>query len=161
MSIPHSFITTSFAASFINSYTHCNLFLHASSIFDPPTHPPTHSHTRFLLRVMTKPPAKDRGGRLPLHWAAFRGHLSVVNVLLDSLPSPMERWRAVATKDKSGCTPVHAAAASGAYEVVKTLCEHNDAASAMKDGSGKLPLHYAASKGHLEVRCCTHGHCTC
>lgn len=85
-----------------------------------------------------------------MHWAAFRGHVPVINALLDHIPAPMDKWRAVAVKDKAGCTPVHSAAASGSFMAIKTLVSHNDAVSLIKDANGRLPLHYAATQGHTE-----------
>ena len=85
-------------------------------------------------------------GRTPLHYAAQKGHLPVVqhicNLLEDKNP-----------KDSNDVTPLHSAAGSGHLEVVKFLADHVEDKHP-KDGvywGQETPLDYAKEDGHLEV----------
>ena len=88
-------------------------------------------------------PGKD--GEPVLHWAAIRGDLEMVSLLLDHGADPC-------LIDGEGDTPLHSAALGGNVEVVRFLLSHG-AVSTLNavDKFGYTPLHDAAFRGWVEV----------
>jgi ankyrin repeat protein len=80
--------------------------------------------------------AKNANGVTPLHIAAFRGNLEVLNVLLKANADP----NAV---DDEGSTPLHQAVASGHIDCVKALIQAGANINA-KDNTLSTPLNVAA-----------------
>ncbi|KAF2299301.1 hypothetical protein GH714_031416 [Hevea brasiliensis] len=72
---------------------------------------------------------KDSEGRTPLHWAVDRGHLNVVEVLV-------ERNSDINAKDNEGQTPLHYAAVCEREAIAEFLVKQNADAS-LKDNDGK------------------------
>lgn len=87
---------------------------------------------------------KDGEGRTPLHAAARRGDLEIVQVLLRYRANPAE-----ATKD--GWTPLHEAAVFGHVEIVRALLAAGAKPDPREKLNGGTPLHIASFNGHLEV----------
>ena len=90
---------------------------------------------------------RNEGGLTPLHFAAQRGHLNVVNfivpLLRDKNPKAGRQWQSR--------TPLHLAAMDGHLEVVQYFVEKiaGDINPAQSDG--QTVLHLAAQHGHLNV----------
>jgi ankyrin repeat protein len=79
----------------------------------------------------------------PLHTAADKGHLPVVQYLC-------EQGADKEARDDGGKTPLHKAARHRHLPVVQYLCEQGADKEARTD-SGWTPLHFAALNGHLPV----------
>merc|ERR1719158_32019 len=98
--------------------------------------------TRRLLEASASAPycddAGDRGTRkhTPLHWAAFKGHLHVIWLLLGEQLSPHE-------KDQIGNTVLHQAAAGGHLDVVECLLAQG------------VDVHAKNDRGHTPFVLCT------
>ena len=76
----------------------------------------------------------------PLHLAAFYGHFSICEFIV-------QRVKDVNPREQDGSTPLYWAALNGHTEVVRLLLEKtNDPNLKRKDG--RTPLHSAASNGH-------------
>ena len=85
---------------------------------------------------------KDKYGKTGMHYAAMKGHLYAVNLLICNGGDAQ-------MKDKRGRTALHYACEEGHLEVVKCLvvyCGVNE-----RDEGGNTPLHHAAIKGKIEV----------
>ena len=82
---------------------------------------------------------KDRWGKTALHYAALRGALNIIKILVSNGAD-------VFAVDKNGMTPLHFAAKGGQIKAVAYLLEHSLARICVDwvDKSGKTPLHYAA-----------------
>lgn len=74
---------------------------------------------------------RDSEGRTPLHWAVDRGHLKIVEILIN-------RSADVNAKDNEGQTPLHYAAVCEREEFAKLLIKHG-ADPRMKDEDGNSP----------------------
>jgi palmitoyltransferase ZDHHC13/17 len=84
----------------------------------------------------------DQDGRTPLHWAAYKGYVDCVRLLLvldARYTSP----------DKEGCTPLHWAAIKGNPEACTVLLQ-GGATSCLEqqDVTGSTPSQLAIEKGH-------------
>ena len=104
--------------------------------------------TMDIARVMVQRTEVDIDMRLqygytPLHKAAFKGRLDMVEFLCDN-QADME------AKDDSGNTPLHRSAEFGHLPVVRFLCEQR-ANKEAKGLFGWTPLVFTAIKGHLHV----------
>ena len=87
--------------------------------------------------------AKNTFGFIPLHIAAHKGYLQVVEVLV-------EHKADIKTFDNFSRTPLHRAVGSGRLDAVKYLVEH-DADINTSDKIGWTPLHTASAIGSLDV----------
>ena len=79
-------------------------------------------------------------GATPLHWAAFRGQVDVVTLLL-------QRGAKVDARNKTGHAPLHNAAAVGADAVVKLLLATGADITA-RDEKGLSPRDWAVAQAH-------------
>jgi ankyrin repeat protein len=84
--------------------------------------------------------AKNKEGNTPLHLAAEKGQLGLVNLFLKHERAGMY------TQNHNGQLPLHLAAQEGHVEIVKLL-----GSVYAVDNNGQTPLHLAAQQGHLEV----------
>jgi cytohesin len=97
--------------------------------------------TGDLIKVKTalekgaNPNAKDNIGWTPLHWAAHKGRVEIVELLLERGANPN-------AKDNIGWTPLYRAAYCGHVEIVMILLEHG-ADPRIADNGGHIPLDYA------------------
>ncbi|CAO3617505.1 unnamed protein product [Cunninghamella blakesleeana] len=83
-------------------------------------------------------------GYTPLHYAAARGHLKIVECLIDDYAVSIN------ARDKEGETALHKAAYYGHYHIVKYLVSKK-ANIHQKDKDGWTALHNACSKGYLPI----------
>eukprot|EP00913_Durusdinium_trenchii_P022581 g21208.t1 len=88
--------------------------------------------------------AEGHCGETSLHWAAAKGHVNVVSILLEA------RVDAHAL-DKSGRTCLHKAAEFGQVAVVALLFEDANEEPNACDHTGRTSLHFAAKCGHADV----------
>ncbi|CAG7848416.1 SubName: Full=Uncharacterized protein {ECO:0000313/EMBL:CCA71703.1} [Serendipita indica DSM 11827] len=96
--------------------------------------------------------ATTRTGLTPLHGAASRGHLDIVQWLVECTGA------IVSIEDKEGETSLHKAAQNGHLPVVEFLISAG-ADPNCADHDGWTPAHIACSKGYLDIvrYLCTHG----
>jgi ankyrin repeat protein len=99
-----------------------------------------------LVEKGAEPHKADKGGRTALHWAAFRGHLPVLEVLLGC----SEVQQGLDVKDGRGRTALHLAALAGSAVCLETLVRAGANVHAA-DGEGLTALHVAAANGCEEV----------
>lgn len=85
----------------------------------------------------------DVEGLSLLHWAADRGHVGVIRLLLDSGADPN-------VQDPEGQTPLHYAAACGHGEAVASLLQ-GGASILIADGEGNKPKDVAASEEIAQI----------
>lgn len=98
----------------------------------------------FLHLDPTSLERKDQGdGQTPLHWAAEKGHVSVVELLMTSGAS-------IEAEDAFGRTPLHWAAEFNKPNVLDVLLE-SGASLQVKSNSGNTALHWAARNGHAAI----------
>ena len=86
---------------------------------------------------------KDEDGWEPIHFAAFGGHLDIIQNLL-------ENGAQADVRDNDGTQPIHYAAVVGNTEVVKKLVSFGASAEA-KTKFGTQPMHLSALRGHIET----------
>lgn len=101
-----------------------------------------HYMARLLTRNLHHHAIQDRGGLPALCWAAKRGHISLVHLLL-------EKKFDVNTKDKwNEETVLHYAAGYGHHSIVKLLLENGANINAI-EAKGRTPLSRAIESVHL------------
>ena len=88
---------------------------------------------------------KDSEGRTPLSWAAERGNIAVVKLLLDRHDVEAD------CQDRFGRTPLSWAAETGQETVVKLLLDRDDVVAAWHDQWAWTPLSRAARNLHTAV----------
>ena len=93
-------------------------------------------------RTVDKNPARYLGAT-PLHWAAFRGHLNVCQLILENVQEKNP-------PNNAGETPLHMATSWGRLDVCQLILE-NVQEKNPADGRGRTPLHTAAYAGHLDI----------
>jgi hypothetical protein len=104
---------------------------------------PSEASTDVISSFTLANAVNKTSGLTPLHYAASRGRLDAVELLLERGALIME--------DPSGETAVHLAALKGHLQALKALIEAGgkEAAEA-QDSDGWTPLHNACSKGFLD-----------
>ncbi|GFR52870.1 hypothetical protein Agub_g15498 [Astrephomene gubernaculifera] len=120
---------------------------------------------RLLLANGSARTLSDARGNTPLHYAALRGHLGVLFMLLDEFVEPgreEELAGYVDARNHAGCTPLHYAVWGRQSGSVQVLLQHG--ADVLPRNSrpaqeltpavnvvGSTPLHLAAARGHVEI----------
>ncbi|KAI9768838.1 MAG: hypothetical protein M1840_004652 [Geoglossum simile] len=99
-----------------------------------------------LLKLGTGADSKDSGDRTPLSWAAEKGHLEIVKLLVG-----VEGVDRDSKDNHDGQTPLSWAAEQGHLETVKLLVGVEGVDRDSKDNRGRTPLSRAAEQGHLEI----------
>lgn len=110
-----------------------------------------------VAEVLRKTPGlafeSDKDGMTPLHWAADRGEVDIVALLLDSdiAASSSEADARVCVRDQSGETPLHYAVMTENLEVAQMLVNARADPNAAND-DGETPLNLAgAAEGWADV----------
>ncbi|XP_045463350.1 integrin-linked protein kinase [Harmonia axyridis] len=85
----------------------------------------------------------DDHGFSPLHWAAKRGHLKIVEMLI-------LRGSRVNSTNRGDDTPLHLAAAHGHKDIVSKLLKHKAEVNFINE-HGNTPLHYACFWGYGDI----------
>jgi hypothetical protein len=86
---------------------------------------------------------RDSWGGTALHWACDRGHVGIVDLLLQSGAEKDD-------KTHQNMTPLHCACSAGHLDVVRVLLRYGADKDA-KNRDGWAPIHYAADDGHLMI----------
>lgn len=86
--------------------------------------------------------AEDRTGRTALHWAAFKGHIVAIQILLEARVN-------VNAKDKTGKTALHWVASEGQVAATRVLLESGADVNVLGGGNGGTALHGEALRGHV------------
>eukprot|EP01039_Chlorochromonas_danica_P005177 gene5177-5697_t len=94
-----------------------------------------------LLQVSKDLYAVDVNGDTALHWAAYKGHELLVEMLMEYLPNALEM------EDKFGQTPLHLASMKGHISVIRSLILRYGANIRKRDRQGMTPIDQAVSKG--------------
>jgi palmitoyltransferase ZDHHC13/17 len=79
-----------------------------------------------------------------LHWAAYKGHAEIIQILINS-GVDLEKT------DNFGSTPLHLSCLSGNISCVKLLCQKRNLNLCPKDKNEKTPLMLAQSHRHYEI----------
>lgn len=98
-----------------------------------------------LLKSGHDPQLRDSHWLTPLAYAAYKGELGIVELLLN-IPR-----LDVNVNDKTGRTPLHLASAEGRENVVRILLEVKEINANQKDRSGETPLLAAVRFDHVGV----------
>jgi len=85
----------------------------------------------------------ENGGGTALHFSASKGHLSIVELLIDNKAD-------LSARNNKGWTPLVSASNGGHLEVVEFLVDNGANVNALGYGLGSA-LHYAALGIHLEI----------
>ncbi|XP_045548714.1 LOW QUALITY PROTEIN: espin [Salmo salar] len=84
-------------------------------------------------------------GALPVHYAAAKGDLPSLRLLLRHIPNVVD------SQTKNGATPLYLACQEGHLEVVQYLVKDCGAEPSIRANDGMTPLHAAAQMGHNTV----------
>ena len=87
---------------------------------------------------------KDQFQHIPLHYAAYNGHLEVTKYFLEQMGSlPLGNFK--------GETPLHLACSNGHVNVVQYLINEAHCDPSCMTRNDRTPLHYASLNGHVNV----------
>ncbi|KAL3872338.1 hypothetical protein ACJMK2_040269 [Sinanodonta woodiana] len=86
----------------------------------------------------------DKNGWTPLHHAASKGSVAVIESLL-------EAGLDITARTNNGCHALHLSAGNGNLKIVKYLIKTNPGLLQQNDKNGWTALHHAASKGSVPV----------
>ncbi|XP_059821085.1 uncharacterized protein LOC132391646 [Hypanus sabinus] len=95
------------------------------------------------LRLPLNLPSRSEPAQRPIHWAAVKGHITVIDILLQAGVSLDER-------DQKGSTPLIVASQYGHVALCCYLMGKG-ASLQICDSQGDSALHWAASQGHCEL----------
>ena len=87
---------------------------------------------------------KDNHGRTPIHYAAKRGNLLLVELIHKSYAN-------VNARTNDGLVPLHYASQQGNYSIVEYLLKYGNASVDAHANNGMTALHFACRNGRLEV----------
>ena len=91
------------------------------------------------------PDCKDDARNTPLHFAAYNGHLEIVNYLTTEMFSdPM-------SKSKYGETPLHYACENGHLNIAQYLIREKCCNPSCENNDGNTLLHYACQYNHTHI----------
>ena len=102
----------------------------------------------FTERLVTSHSAdaiKDGEGHIPLHYAAYNGHLDLVRYFITT------RGCYPVVENYYGSTPLHLACSNGQLNVVQYLINEAHCDPSCVNTFGETPLHRACSNGHLNT----------
>ncbi|KAH8744950.1 nb-arc and ankyrin domain-containing protein [Hyaloscypha finlandica] len=87
----------------------------------------------------------DDDGRTPLSWAAERGHVATIKLLLATGKVDVD------SRDMTNWTPLLYAAWKGHAAIIELLLATGKVDANSKDKQNRAPLFYAAKHGHIDV----------
>ena len=87
---------------------------------------------------------RDSNGETLLHIACKKGHINVVQCLV-------EKKCDIDNRNRSGKTPIHIACEAGNLDIVELLLSNPNCDINVKDSNGDTPLHIACEKGHSNI----------
>ena len=90
-------------------------------------------------------PSLDRGGRSPVHWAAWSGSISVLGYIISRYNFNTNDL------DYTGCTPLVHSCWSGSINTVQYLINNHNSDPNITDNDGMTPLHHACRHGHIDI----------
>ncbi|KAL9957509.1 hypothetical protein ACROYT_G039148 [Oculina patagonica] len=99
---------------------------------------------RALIQNGANMVKKTCNGQSPLHFAARKGHIRIMEILLNEGGIPVN------LEDNDKATPLHTAAQAGQTDVIRKLVLYGGD-MALRDNDGYTPLHLAAREGHVDA----------
>ncbi|XP_067043687.1 transient receptor potential cation channel subfamily A member 1-like isoform X3 [Acropora muricata] len=103
-----------------------------------------HEACRLLIQRGAEVFSRCCIGQSPLHYAARKGNLRAIEVLLSEGKVPVN------LEDNDKATPLHTAALVGQTQVIQKLI-YNGGDLSLRDNDGFTPFHLAAREGHLQA----------
>ena len=100
----------------------------------------------FIEDLNCEADIRGQFGRIPLHYASEKGHLDVVQYLVDT-----HHCDPLCQYEEEQTTPLHLASRYGHLDVVRYFTTVHHCNPIVKDTFHDTPLHLAALKGKLDV----------